>query len=124
MKTECKCRSLPLEWRRALLGKNMKTLSSRSIRRMLGFFVLCLCPLFPVQAQQSPNPPTNQDEVNQQLLRRLQELEDEVKQLKAQPVAAAAAAPAPEPPPAVEMPSVNEIAPRLKLNVFGDVGWQ
>jgi hypothetical protein len=31
-------------------------------------------------------------------------------------------APAPEPPP--EIPVVNEVAPRLKLNVFGDVGAQ
>jgi hypothetical protein len=92
------------------------------------FFILSLCLTVPVRAQQSPNPPpTNQDEVNKQLLRRLQELEDEVKQLKAQPAAATVApapAPAPEPTPAVEMPQVNEVAPRLKLNFFGDLGYQ
>src|SRR5271170_4141658 len=108
----------------------MKSVSSPSTSKMFAFFILSLCLVLPVQAQQSPDPPTNQDDVNKQLLRRLQELENEVKQLKAQVATAAAAppapapAPAPEPPPAVEMPQVNEVAPRLHLNVFGDVGYQ
>src|SRR5271154_2974527 len=108
----------------------MKSVSSPSTSKMFAFFILSLCLVVPVQAQQSPDPPTNQDDVNKQLLRRLQELENEVKQLKAQVATAAAAppapvpAPAPEPPPAVEMPQVNEVAPRLKFNVFGDVGYQ
>jgi hypothetical protein len=98
---------------------------------MLACFILGLCLAGPVQAQQSSDPPANQDEVNQQLLRRLRELEDEVKQLKAQaatppaPVPVTAAPlPAPAPVAEPEMPTVNEVAPRLHLNVFGDVGAQ
>jgi hypothetical protein len=94
---------------------------------MLSLFVfgLFLAVTVPAPAQQAPNPPTSQDELNRQLLRRLQELEDEVKQLKAQPAAAAPTpAPGPEPPAAVEAPAVHEVAPRLHLTVFGDVGSQ
>jgi hypothetical protein len=115
-------------------GENMKNLSPTGIKRVFAVAVLgiCLPILEPAHAQQSPNPVTNQDQVNQQLLQRLQQLEDEVKQLKAQaaaapPMAAAPApAPAPTPPPetVVEMPTVNEVAPRLKLNFFGDTGFQ
>jgi hypothetical protein len=94
---------------------------------MLLFFVLCLAMTVPAQGQEGSDPSTNQVEVNKQLLRRLQELEDEVKLLKAQWAAAAvapAATPGREPPPVAEAPAVNEVAPRLKLNVFGDVGAQ
>lgn len=70
-----------------------------------------------------------QDEINKQLLQRVQELEEQVKQLtqkNAVPVPPPVAAPAPAPAPeaAIESPQVNEVAPRLKLNVFGDVGYQ
>ncbi|MGA8272351.1 MAG: hypothetical protein WB919_12390 [Candidatus Sulfotelmatobacter sp.] len=79
-------------------------------------------------AQQTAPPPPSQAELNQQLLQRIQELEKEVQALKAQPqapaVAAAAPAPAPPPEPVAEPPVVNEVAPRLKLNFFGDVGYQ
>jgi hypothetical protein len=107
----------------------MKTVSSIRTNGIFWLFVvgLCLAGTVPAQAQQAPNPPTNQDEVNKQLLRRLQELEDEVKQLKAQPPAPAVAPvpePTPESPSAVEVPLAHEVAPRLKLNVFGDVGSQ
>jgi hypothetical protein len=113
-------------------GENMKKVSSLSISKVFPLFVLCLCLAAPGQTQQTPDPPANQDEVNRQLLRRLQELEDEVRQLKAQAAAAPAPTsapapaptPAPEPPPAAEAPTVNEVAPRLKLIVFGDVGAQ
>lgn len=63
-----------------------------------------------------------------QLLRRIDQLEAKVKQLEdkqaapAVAVAAAPVAPAPEPAPTVDMPTVNEVAPRLKMVVFGDVG--
>jgi hypothetical protein len=109
------------------VGKTMKNLSFLSISRMFSFLIILSCCLrSPARAQQASHPPTNQDEVNQQLLRRLQELEDEIKQLKTQPALAAAPAPAPavESPPALEMPVVNEVAPRLKLGFFGDVGYQ
>jgi hypothetical protein len=104
-------------------------------------FALCLVVTVPAQTQQAHDrpthdpathdPATSQDEINQQLLQRLQELEEEVKQLKAQaaapPVApepAPAPAPASEPPRVMEAPAANEAAPRLKLAVFGDVGGQ
>lgn len=89
------------------------------------------------QAQQTPSPSATQDAINQQLLKRVQELEEQVKQLQtlvtAQPVqgsasAPAAAAPSPAPAPVVaaaaDIPDVNEVAPRLKLEVFGDVAAQ
>ena len=63
------------------------------------------------QAQQ-PAAADSQSDPNQQLLTRVQELEKQVAALKAQ-----AAAP-------VDLPTANEVAPRLKLNVFGDVGFQ
>lgn len=110
----------------------MKRVSPLRVKA-LGSFFLSLWLAFPVGAQQSPQPPANQDEVNKQLLQRLQELEDEVKQLKAQSAATAPAAPvmaaplpvpAPSPVPEPEMPTVNEVAPRLKMLIFGDLGWQ
>jgi hypothetical protein len=105
--------------------------ASPSPRQLLTFFVFGLCLAGSALAQQSSNPPANQDEVNKQLLQRLQELENEVKQLKAQAAAASAPvtavplpAPAPSPVPEPEIPTVNEVSPRLKFNVFGDVGAQ
>ena len=71
----------------------------------------------PARAQQ----PASQEEINQQLLKRVQELEKQVEALQAKPQPVAA--PAPEPV-AAEVPTVNETAPRLKLNVFGDVGFE
>lgn len=100
---------------------------------MLVCFMLSLCLVAPVQGQQASSAPTNQDEVNKHLLQRLEELEAEVKQLKAQAATTSAPAPvtaaplpvpAPSPVPEPEMPTVNEVAPRLKLNVFGDVGYE
>jgi hypothetical protein len=103
----------------------MKIFSSSSMTVVSVFVLGCyLTVAAPTQAQQTSGPPT-QDEVNKQLLERLQELESEVKQLKAQPAAAVSApAPAPEPPSAIEASELNEVAPRLHLNVFGDVGAQ
>jgi len=74
----------------------------------------------PLLAQSNP-PSGSQNEINQQLLNRIQELEQEVQALKAAP------APTPPPPPEpapVEAPPVHEVAPRLQLNVFGDVGFE
>ncbi len=97
---------------------------------VMSIFILscCLMVAAPARAQQASVSPT-QDEVNKQLLQRLQELESEVKQLKAQsavaePAPVAVSAPAPEAPAAIEAPVVNEVAPRLHLNIFGDVGAQ
>jgi hypothetical protein len=73
------------------------------------------------QAQPPSSAPATQDEINKQLLDRIQELEKQLQQVKNQP---AAAAPQPAPEPVAEAPAVNEVAPRLKLNVFGDMGAQ
>jgi hypothetical protein len=85
--------------------------------------ILTLCWAFalPVMGQQTSSP-TSQDEINKQLLDRIRELEKETQRLKGQPATVAPPAQAPEPPPVVEQPAVNEVAPRLKLTVFGDVG--
>jgi hypothetical protein len=66
---------------------------------------------------QAQDPPANQDEINKQMAQKIQELEKQIEQLKQQQAAAAAQ-------PVAEAPEVNEVAPRLKLNVFGDVGYQ
>jgi hypothetical protein len=87
------------------------------------------------RAQQPSSPPMTADEATRQLLQRVNELEEKVKQLEEKqsapapavlsaPVAVTVVPPAPEPPPEVEMPKVNEVAPRLKMIVFGDVGAQ
>jgi hypothetical protein len=103
---------------------------------MVVLFATCLyCTAVPSSAQQAASVPPSQEQVNQQLIERLQELEEEVRQLKAQqgggvatatPVAPppppAPAAPTPAPAPAPEVTEVNEVAPRLQMIVFGDVG--
>ena len=99
----------------------MKNLFPISIHQTLPFLALCLVAVIPAQAQQSTTPPADQDEINRQLQQQVQQLEDQVKQLREKQAAAAAAA-APEP--AAEPPAVHEVAPRLQLNVFGDVGYQ
>lgn len=102
----------------------MNYLCLLSIRKLLIISILPLCLALQAQAQEGADLTGNQDEVNKLLLRRLQELEAEVKQLKMQPVTAAAPAVAPAPESPAEMPIVNEVAPRLKLNFFGDLGYQ
>jgi hypothetical protein len=107
----------------------MPTFPSVSAKRtpaLIGLF--CLLLAISAWAQQA-SPPPSQDDINKQLLQRIQELEKQVRELKGQPAPTAAAipaqaAPVPEPAAAVEAPAVNEVAPRLKLNVFGDVGAQ
>jgi hypothetical protein len=111
------------------------------IRGVLAGVLLAGCLANPVRAraQLAPASSTNQEEVNKQLMQRLQDLEDEVKQLKAQlaPAATSAAnpasvalessptpAPTPSPVPEVAAAEINEVAPRLHLEVFGDVGAQ
>jgi hypothetical protein len=91
--------------------------------------VLALCTTFALsaQAQQASTAAAVPNDATQQLLQRVNELEAKVKQLEANQ-----AAPAPPPPPApaptpeavFEMPTVHEVAPRLQLTVFGDLGYQ
>lgn len=120
----------------------MRRIPTKPLSSILWFFLLTLT--FSISrtanAQQAPVPVMSQDEINKQLLGRLHELEDEVKLLKAQlpaaapaadatPVAAAApavspAVVAPPAPSAAEAEVVNEVAPRLKLELFGDGGAQ
>jgi hypothetical protein len=78
-------------------------------------------------AQSAEAASSAQPDSNQQLLQRINDLEAKVKQLEQKqsvPPAPIAVAPAPEAPAPVEMPTVNEVAPRLKLAIFGDVGAQ
>jgi hypothetical protein len=96
---------------------------------LLPLLTVCLVMALPAPAQQSSSTSMSQDEINKQLLQRVQELEEQVKQLTqkdAAPAPAPATPPVPAPAPevAIESPSMNEVAPRLKLNVFGDVGYQ
>jgi hypothetical protein len=72
----------------------------------------------PVVAQQTTASP----EQVQQMLDRIAALEKEVKELREKQASVPAAA-APEPAP-VEMPQVHTVNDRLRLNVFGDVGFQ
>jgi len=84
--------------------------------------VLWLGFTIPASGQESPGSSTAQDKINSQLLDRIQELEKQLQELKGQPTAAPVA-PLPPPEP-VEAPTVHEVAPRLQLNVFGDVGFE
>ena len=89
-------------------------LSSASIKATAALMVILWAGfVVPARAQDTSTPAASQDDLNKQLLDRIQQLEKEVQQLKAQPPAA--------PEPAVEPPAVNEVAPRLKLNVFHTV---
>jgi len=95
------------------------------LSRVVGL-AICMMLALSVRAQQSAST-GGPDDINTQLLRRIDQLEAKVKQLEEKQVAPApvalAPAPAPAPPsPELEMPTVNEIAPRLKMVVFGDVG--
>jgi len=105
----------------------MKTISPKSITALLAFFALSLglAIAVPALGQQTSSTPANQEELNKQLLDRIQELEKQVQELKGQPAAPApAAVPVPPPEPVAEAPTVHEVAPRLHLNVFGDVGFE
>jgi hypothetical protein len=102
----------------------MQTPSSASIRAAVALtVVLWLGFTIPAGGQQASGSPAAQDKINQQLLDRIQELEKQVQGLKGQPAAAPMAA-VPPPEPVAEPPAVHEVAPRLLLNVFGDVGFE
>ncbi len=78
----------------------------------------------PASAQQSSTPPAAQDAINQQLLKRISQLEAQVKQLQEKPAPTPEPSAAPGPVPVVDRPPVNVVADRLKFNVFGDVGYE
>jgi len=76
-------------------------------------------------AQQATTDSTTQADADQQLQQRIKDLEIKVKELEDKPAPPAPAPPpAPEPQPTIDAPVVNEVAPRLHFNVFGDVGAQ
>jgi hypothetical protein len=76
-------------------------------------------------AQQATSDATTQADADQQLQQRIKDLEIKVKELEDKPAPPAPAPPpAPEPQPTIDAPVVNEVAPRLHLVVFGDVGAQ
>jgi hypothetical protein len=109
---------------RVIAEETMKNTLVTFIRITTICFLLPLTLSFRASAQQTSPPPT-QEQLNQQLMDRIQELETQVKQLKETPPAATNPAAAPEPPPpVVQAPRVNEVAPRLKLDFFGDLGYQ
>ena len=107
----------------------MKTASITSalkLSRVIGL-AACLALTNSAGAQDATNAVSPEDV--KQLLRRIDQLEAKVKQLEQKQAALApvALAPAPAPPPpepspTVDMPTANEVAPRLKMVVFGDVG--
>ena len=105
----------------------MRMLPCSSMKVISGLvLILCASLALPARAQQGAAPKVSQEEINQQLLDRIQDLEKQIQQMKAQPVAAAPTVPAAAPviiSPA-EVPEVHEVASRLRLNVFGDVGFE
>ena len=95
--------------------------SQQFLQRVPGVLGLALCIVIALvaQAQQAPDAVPDQSDSNKLLLQRINELELKVKQLQEKE---ASTLPAPEP--AVEQPRVNSVNDRLKLNVFGDVGFE
>jgi hypothetical protein len=91
------------------------------LQRVSGILGLALCVSVSLvtQAQQAPDALPNQSDSNQALLQRINELEEKVKQLQEKQASNLA-----PPEPAVEQPTVNSVNDRLKLNVFGDVGYE
>jgi hypothetical protein len=91
------------------------------LRRVPGVLGLALCTVIGLaaHAQQAPAAAPSQSDSNQLMLQRINELELKVEQLQEKQ---APAVPAPEP--AIEEPRVHSVNDRLKLNVFGEVGFK
>jgi hypothetical protein len=100
----------------------MRTVRATPILRVsrgIAFFVLLAFPLSGYPQQTSDTAASQTD----QLLQRISALEAKVKQLEEKP-AAPGPAPTPAPEPDAAPPEVNEVAERLKLEFFGDTGFQ
>jgi hypothetical protein len=99
----------------------MVKISQQCLRRVPGVLGLALCIAIGLvaDAQQVPDVLPRQSDSNQMLLQRINELEEKVKQLQQKQLSDVAA-----PEPALEQPRVNTVNDRLKLNVFGDVGFE
>jgi hypothetical protein len=103
----------------------MKTASVPSILKAPRIISMVLIMAFALSAhaQQTTNDASSQSDTDQQLQQRIKDLEVKVKELEDKP-APPAPVPPPAPEPTIDAPVVNEVAPRLHLNVFGDVGAQ
>jgi hypothetical protein len=101
--------------------QTMIKVPQQCLQKMPGVLGLILCMMIGLvaHAQQAADAVPNQTDSNQVLLQRINELEGKVKQLQEKQVSEVAA-----PEPAVEQPRVNAVNDRLKLNVFGDVGYE
>jgi hypothetical protein len=99
----------------------MIKLLRRLFQKLPSVLGLALCVGFALvtHGQQAPDVAPHQSDSDQSLLQRINELEAKVKQLQEKQ-----AADMPAPAPAVEEPRVNSVNDRLKLNVFGDVGFE
>ncbi|PYV96347.1 MAG: hypothetical protein DMG89_17975 [Acidobacteria bacterium] len=84
--------------------------------------LVCLSVSIPGLSQASTSA-TSQEDINKQLMDRIHELESEVKELK-EKQASPAPVPEPAPAPAIETPRPHVVADRLRLQIFGDVGYQ
>jgi len=84
--------------------------------------LVCLSVSIPGLGQASTSA-TSQEDINKQLMDRIHELESEVKELK-EKQASPAPVPEPAPAPAIETPRPHVVADRLRLQIFGDVGYQ
>jgi len=77
-----------------------------------------------VVAQEGPTAAQDRPDSSIELQRKVEALEQKVKQLEQKASTQTAPAPDPTPAPAAPDTSINEVAERLKLDVFGDVGYQ
>jgi hypothetical protein len=104
----------------------MRIFSSLSVLKTAQVLSLALCVgcALAAPAQQADSAAASADDATQQLLRRIDQLEAKVKQLEQKQVAPEPAPAALAPEPSAEVPRVNAVNDRLKLNVFGDVGYE
>jgi hypothetical protein len=111
---------------------------SRSVKKAFNVAIIALCVALPTTHLAAQNAGAASDDSNAQLLEKIRQLEAKVDKLEAKldaqastPASAPAAATvtpaaqaAPEPAPVADQPQVNEVAERIKLLYFGDVGYE
>jgi hypothetical protein len=103
------------------MSKACSSEASMALRVLTGALLLVsLSGVLCLAQEAGPAPAT--DDTYRALLERINQLEVKVKQLEEKQSVTAPATEAPAPAP--EMPTVSEVAPRLKMNVFGDIGLQ
>jgi len=115
------------------MRETMKNIFRKFLPVQIVGFAILIALSWTAFAQQPAPATASQGEINQQLLDRIAELEKEVKQLRqatnqssiqTPTPPAPAPAPLPEPVAIVEITQANVVADRLKLNFFGDTGYQ